>query len=324
MRNQSRDYFYIYTRAAKKLGLKYKIISSQIYNIYNNNKSIRFFVATPDVNNSTSHVLTDRKHQTNIFLKKYNLPVFKQKAFYKKPNSELIKFADKIGYPIIIKPVDGYGGEGIITDIQNKNQLKTAVKEIKKNYNLVLIEKFYIGFDFRILICHKKVLAVTKRFPAMVIGNGNDNIKKLIDTKNKKSPYKITVGLEVLHKLKKQNMTIKSIPEKNQEIYLRNRSNAHLGGTTYNLDIKKVHPDYIKACLKAMKELDLVFAGFDFMTTDITKSYKKTGGAITEVNDNPGIYMQSRSAENPIDDIAEQVLINLFEIKNRTKTRSSK
>ncbi|XOU94728.1 MAG: hypothetical protein ACNFW9_01540 [Candidatus Kerfeldbacteria bacterium] len=311
----TRDYLKIYTKAAKKLDLKYTITNSYIYEIFYKSKSIRFYQATPDVNDSIAHAMTDRKNHTNLFLKSRDVPVFPHKGFYNEPNSDIIKFAKKIGFPVIIKPIKGYGGEGIIADIQNVSQLKNAIKKIKKYYKFILIEKFYSGYDHRILICKNKVLAVTKRFPAKITGDGKKTIKELIKLKNRKLPHPITIGQEVLHKLKAQQLTINSIPKDDEKIYLRDRANAHLGGTTYNLDIKTVHPDYIKACLKAMKELDMVFAGFDFMTTDITKSYKKTGGAITEVNDNPGIYMQSRSAENPINNIAEQVLINLFNIK---------
>lgn len=315
MRDHTRDYEKIYTNAAKNLGLKFRITNPYIYNIYYKSKKIRFFQATADVNDSIAHALTDRKNHTNLFLAKKRVPVFKQKGFFDQSEDEIIKFAQKIKYPVIIKPVKGYGGEGIIADIQDSKQLRNAIRTIRKNYRFILVEKFYTGFDHRILICNKKVLAVTKRFPAMVTGNGKNTIKKLIEIKNKKLPFPITIGQEVLHKLKSQKLKINSIPKNNKKIYLRDRANASLGGTTYNLDIKTVHPDYIRACQKAMDELDMVFAGFDFMTTDITRSYKKTGGAITEVNDNPGISMQIRSADNPIKDIAEQVLMNLFKIK---------
>lgn len=314
--SHTRDYLNIYTKAAKKLGLRFKTTNSYIYEIFYKNKSIRFYQATPDVNDSVAHTMTDKKNHANLFLKSRKIPVFPHQGFYNEPNSDIIKFAKKIGFPVIIKPIKGYGGEGIIANIQNTSQLKNAIKAIKKNYKFVLIEKFYSGYDHRILICNHKVLAVTKRFPAKVTGDGKKTIKELIKQKNEQLPYPITIGQEVLHKLKTQKLTINSIPKDDEKVYLRDRANAHLGGTTYNLDIKTVHPDYIKACLQAMKELDMIFAGFDFMTTDITKSYKKTGGAITEVNDNPGIYMQSRSAKNPINDIAEQVLTNLFSIKN--------
>jgi len=315
MKGHVRDYLNIYTKAARLMGLKYKIINSYIYDIYYKNKSIRFFQATPDVNDSTAHALTDRKHHTNLFLEKKGIPVFKQRGFFKEPITEMVRFASKIGYPVIIKPVQGYGGEGIIANIQNPSQLKNAIKTTKSKYPVILIENFYHGFDHRILICRDKVLAVTKRFPAMVRGDGKSNIKQLIDKKNKKLPHPITVGQEVINKLNILKMNLESIPRKGQEVFLRERANAHLGGTTYNLDIKTVHPDYIKICKKAMTELNLVFAGFDFMTSDITKSYRQTGGAITEVNDNPGIYMQSRSADNPITDIAQKVLKELFKIK---------
>lgn len=320
----TRDYLKIYTKAAKKLGLKYTITNSYIYEIFHKSKSIRFYQATSDVNDSIAHAMTDRKNHTNLFLKSRGIPVFPHKGFYNEPSSDIIKFAKKIGFPVIIKPIKGYGGEGIIANIQNVSQLKNAIKTIKKYYKFVLIEKFYSGYDHRILICNNKILAVTKRFPAKVTGDGSKTIQELIKQKNTKLPYPITIGQEVLHKLKSQNQTVNSIPKNNQIIYLRDRANAALGGTTNNLDINTVHPDYIKACLKAMNELDLTFAGIDFMTTDITKSYKKTGGAITEVNDNPGIGMHSRSADNPINDIAEQVLINLFRIKSKNKNNKSK
>lgn len=315
MKDHTRLYQQKYTNAAKKIGLEYKIISPLIYEIYNKRKSIMFFQATCGANDSVAYFISNRKNITHEFLKKYKLPVFPQYVVTDKSINQILKLAKIIKYPVVLKPIDGHGGEGVIANIRNNFELKKDFNNLRKNYKSILLEKHYFGCDHRILIARNKVLAVTQRFPARVQGDGNKNIKQLIYAKNKRLLFPIVLEKEILDKLKSQKLSLKSVPKNKQIVYLRNRSNSHLGGTTYNIDIKKVHPDYIKACKKAMKELNLKLAGFDFMTTDITKSYKKTHGAITEINCNPGISMQARSATNPINDIAEQVLKELFEIK---------
>jgi len=312
--------FYVkfYSEAAKKLGLKYKIHNFFVLDIFHKRKKIRFFAAYSSENNAVAHIISKYKHQTNYFLKFHGIPVFEQKNFNQSKFSELQRYCKKIKYPVVVKPVGSLCGYGITVNIKNDKELKIAINEAEKVDKKIIIEKFYPGWDYRILIAGGKLLAVTKRFPAMVIGDGINNITKLIILKNKKLPKPIKIDREVKNRLISENLTLNSILPKGKSLFLRLRANAALGGTTENLDIKKVHPENIKICMKAVKVLNLELAGLDLMTTDITKSYKETGAGITEINDNPATDIHMTATIKPIKDISKKVLINLLKINEKS------
>lgn len=309
--------FYVkfYSQAAKKLGLQYKIINRIIIDIFYKKDSVRFYAAMNSKNNSVAHIITKYKHVTNNFLKINKIPVFDQKKFKQAKSSEINKFVKSIKFPVVVKPIGSLCGNGITVNICNINELKKAIKIAEKIDSNIIVEKYYPGWDYRILIAGGKLLAVTKRFPASVTGDGKNSITKLINKKNKTLRKNIVVDQEIVDKLKSEKLKLSSILPKNKLLTLRFRANAALGGTTENLDIKTVHPDNIKICMKAVELLDLKLAGLDLMTTDITKSYKKTGAGITEINDNPAIEIHSNATKNPIKDIGQQVLSRLLNIK---------
>lgn len=312
--------FYVkfYSGAARKLGLKFIIHNFFVLDIFHKHEKIRFFAAYSSKNNAVAHIITKYKHQTNYFLKYHGIPVFMQKKFKQSKFSKLQKYCKKIKYPVVIKPVSSLCGNGITVNIKNGKELKTALKEAEKIDKNIIIEKYYPGWDYRILIAGKKLLAVTKRFPAMVIGDGASSIKNLINKKNKILPKPIKIDREVKDRLISKKLTLNSVLPKGEKLFLRLRANAALGGTTENLDIKKVHPDNIKICMKAVNLLDLELAGLDLMTTDITRSYKKTGAGITEINDNPATDIHMTATVNPIKDISKKVLINLLKINEKS------
>lgn len=304
-----------YSLAAKNLGLKFKLHNSFLVDIFYRQNKVRFYFAMCSKNDAVGHIITKYKNMTNDFLRKNNIPVFSQKKFSYDKFSDLLKYTKSIKFPVVVKPESSLCGAGITVNIKNSNALKIAIKTAEKIDKNILIEKFYPGWDYRILIAGGKLLAVTKRFPASVTGDGHSTIKKLIAIKNRRLRKGITIDQEIMDKLVSEKMTLNSVLPEDKVLFLRLRANAALGGTTENLDIKTVHPDNIRIAMKTIKILNLGLAGLDLMTTDITKSYKKTGGGITEINDNPATDIHMTATVNPIKDIAEKVLINLLGIK---------
>ncbi|XOU94729.1 MAG: hypothetical protein ACNFW9_01545 [Candidatus Kerfeldbacteria bacterium] len=311
-----KPYFYakFYSQAARKLGLKIKLHNAFLIDIFYKKDKVRFYFAMCSKNNAVAHIITKYKNMTNEFLKKNNVPVFEQKKFNNAKFSEILKYTKSLKFPVVVKPVAGLCGMGITVNIINQSELKKSIITATKIDKNIIIEKYYPGWDYRILIVNDKLLAVTKRFPASIIGDGVNSILKLINKKNKHLPKPVKIDQEVKDMLKSKKLTLKSILPLNKTLYLRFRANAALGGTTENVNIKTVHPDNIKISMKAVKLLNLKLAGLDLMTTDITKSYKKTGAGVTEINDNPATDIHMTATVNPIKDIGEQVLINLLKI----------
>lgn len=304
-------YAQFYGRAARRLGFRTKLVDKYILDIFYKKDRIRFASAVCSKNDSASAIISRYKYATNSLLKKNGLPVFEQKMFTEKTIGEMKAFVKKIKFPVVVKPADSFQGDGITVNINSLAAVNRAVELAYRYSRRVVIEKYYQGLDYRILIAGGQLLAVTLRLPARVTGDGNHTIEELIATTNKTLPKKIVIDQEIRNRLLEQDVTLHTIPEKDEVIDLRYRANAALGGTTINLDPRTIHPDNLRACTKAVEVLGLELAGVDLMSSDIAQSYKQTRAGITEINDNPAVDIHY-TAKYPIRDIAEQVLAALF------------
>ncbi|MBI5037102.1 MAG: hypothetical protein HZC01_00115 [Candidatus Kerfeldbacteria bacterium] len=309
-----RTYARIYTRAARSLGLRTTQINDQTVDITYRNTTIRFYYAMNSLNDSVAASLSQNKSGTNALLRRARLPVFDQAWFSRHTRKSIKDYIKKIHYPVVVKPASGLQGHGITVNVRDEQTLTFAIDHAFEYGQRVIIEKYYPGTDYRVLICQDKVLALTHRLPAQVIGDGIHTIEELINHANEILPKKILLDQEIKNRLREHDATLHTILEPGQQVVLRYRANAALGGTTINIDPKQAHPDNLRACIKAVHTVGLKLAGVDFMTTDITQSYLKTKGGITEINHNPAIDIHS-NASNPITNIAEQVVQILFGMK---------
>jgi cyanophycin synthetase len=82
-------------------------------------------------------------------------------------------------------------------------------------------------------------------------------------------------------------------------VYLRSTGNLSTGGTAIDLT-DAVHPDNREMAIRAVEAVGLDVGGVDFLTPDITRSYKEAGGAICEVNAAPGFRMHMAPAKGSL------------------------
>src|SRR5690625_4395587 len=194
------------------------------------------------------------KQQTREKLEKANVPTPKGKDFHINDLEEMLKYAEKIGYPVVVKPTFGSLGKGVTTNIQSEKELIKAVNHVKAiGYEDVIIEEYLEGEDYRIYVVDGEVVAATKRVPANVVGDGKQTIEQLIKEKNKlrkENPYLRTKLIEVddnlIGTLQKQGLTLNDIPKEKEKVMLSSISNISTGGEpiditdTISKDIKTV------------------------------------------------------------------------------------
>ena len=94
-------------------------------------------------------------------------------------------------------------------------------------------------------------------------------------------------------------------------MYLRSTANLSTGGTATDVtDV--IHPDNREMAERAVRAIGLDVGGVDFLTTDITESYREIGGGICEVNAAPGFRMHVAPSEGTPRDVAGPVIDMLF------------
>ena len=156
--------------------------------------------------------------------------------------------------------------------------------------------------------------------PGHVVGDGVHTIEQLVDEVNRDprrgiGHEKVLTRLEFDHQaetmLEKQGYTRDTVPPAGEPVFLRSTGNLSTGGTATDVT-DMVHPDNVEMAMRAVKAIGLDVGGVDFLTTDITESYKDIGGAICEINAAPGFRMHMAPSEGRARDVAGPVLDMLF------------
>ncbi|WP_298904405.1 cyanophycin synthetase [uncultured Psychroserpens sp.] len=233
-----------------------------------------------------------------------------------------------VGYPLVIKPIDGNHGRGITVDIQNYDDALVAFRHAKDSSKsgAIIIEKFIIGEDYRLLVINNKLVAAAIRTPAHVVGNGKSTVQELIDEVNsdprrgyghEKVLTQITTNELTRKLIKDAGYTLDSVIAEGERLILKDTANLSTGGTAEDVtDI--VHPANVSMAERISKIIDLDICGIDIMTTDISKPLSETGGAVLEVNAGPGFRMHLAPTTGLPRNVAAPVIDKLFPQKGDT------
>jgi cyanophycin synthetase len=137
-------------------------------------------------------------------------------------------------------------------------------------------------------------VTVSRLLSARVIGDGLSSVASLVQTVNQSRTEKLSsAGVKIKldemaeNILRRQGMTVSSVPAHGQIVVLRSNANLSTGGTGERMN-DVAHPDVLRLAERAAMLFGLDFAGIDYLTTDVTRSPQETGGAICEVNVTPG------------------------------------
>jgi cyanophycin synthetase len=273
------------------------------------------------VTGRTSHIaveLASDKEETNKLLAILGLPV---------PRQELVRTADdasaaarRIRFPVVVKPYNGNHGRGISIHLTTEEAVRAAFVAAQQHSSSVIVESFITGDDHRLLVVDGVLVAATRRTPGHVVGDGARTVAELVTLVNsdprrgighEKVLTRIELDDQALRLLEKRGLGADSIPAAGDVVYLRATGNLSTGGTATDVtDV--IHPDNAEMAVRAIKAVGLDVGGVDFLTTDITESYKTHGGGICEVNAAPGFRMHSAPSEGRPRDVAGPVVDMLF------------
>ena len=93
------------------------------------------------------------------------------------------KYAQKLDFPLIVKPVNGSLSHHV-SIISNLTELLQGIQIAKKYEPQFMIEKFVQGSLIRVNVIARKKVFVCQRIAANIIGNGKSSIADLIKAKN--------------------------------------------------------------------------------------------------------------------------------------------
>ncbi len=273
------------------------------------------------ITNKTSHIAVDiacNKEETKRMLEMASIPVASGSICV--DEEDLENTIKKIGYPIVLKPLDGNHGKGASINVTNWEDAVAGLAFAKNYSRRVIVEKFITGFDFRVLIINNTLVAAAKRVPAHVVGNGTDTIQQLIETTNldPRRGYghenvltEITVDRDTTDLLEKLNYTLETVPKNGETVYLKSTANLSTGGTSVDVT-DMMHPENIFLCERISRVIGLDICGVDIMAENLTQPLKENGGVILEVNAAPGFRMHLAPSEGLPRNVASPVIDMLY------------
>jgi len=269
----------------------------------------------------TSSIAVDiacNKEQTKKMLHAASIPVASGGICVDEEDLEAV--VNKIGYPIVLKPLDGNHGKGASINVKTWEEAVEGLAYAKKYSHRVIVEKFITGYDFRVLIIDNKLVAAAKREPAHVKGDGKQNIQQLIDETNldPKRGYghenvltQIDVDRDTTDLLEKLGYTLETVPRKDEVVYLKSTANLSTGGTSVDVT-DMMHPENIFLCERISRVIGLDICGVDIMAENLTQPLKENGGCILEVNAAPGFRMHLAPSEGLPRNVAAPVIDMLY------------
>jgi D-alanine-D-alanine ligase-like ATP-grasp enzyme len=269
---------------------------------FKNGKRSFFNNATFNINTLGSSMIAKDKGYTSHFLNKFGYNVPQGITFFndernaniktKRGIFDALRFCKKIGFPVIVKPNDKSLGEKVCK-ANNKGEFLQFAKKILRDEPVALVERFYAGNDYRVVVLDGKVISCYQRIPLSITGDGVHSVLWLLQSKQKKAQKEeMDVRIDphdfrILANLKRQKLTLKSILPNGKKLFLLDNANLTTGGDAID-HTSTIHMDYAALCVSIAKDLSLRHCGIDIVTSDIRKSLDPSH-VVLEVNSAPGL-----------------------------------
>ena len=225
---------------------------------------------------------------------------------------------------VVVKPKStNYGiGISVFKNPPTKEAYQEALEIAFAEDDTVLVEEFVAGTEYRFFVLNDRVEAVLLRVPANVIGDGTSTISELIDEKNKdplrgenhRAPMAfIEKGSIEALMLREQGLTFDSVPEKDQQVFLRENSNISTGGDSIDFT-DEMHESYNEIAVGIAEAIDVKVTGIDLIIPDYNKPSTKAepGYSCIEANFNPAMNMHAYVTKGKGRRLSKKVLDMLF------------
>lgn len=286
------------------------------------------------INSSGSTAIAKDKGVSNFFLNKFGYKVTEGKTFFSEELCEEIAnsrnidagfyYAKELEFPVIIKPLNLSQGT-FVTKVHNKQEYYQAAKKILQKTSVFIVERFYSGNDYRIVVLDDEVVSAYQRIPLFIMGDGQSTILELMQQKQEnfiKNGRKEIIDFEdyrIKKNLRRRKLNFNTVIPKNNIIYLLDNANLSTGGEAVDFT-ENIHPDFQKLAISITKDMELRLAGVDILTNDITSPMEDY--TIIEVNSAPSLSHYASFGEvqtKRVENLYLKVLKALENENNREK-----
>ncbi|WBL19772.1 hypothetical protein [Citricoccus sp. NR2] len=201
--------------------------------------------------------------------------------------------------------------------IETWEEFQEAFGQVSSDRGRVLVEQFRPGTEHRCLVVDNKLIAVTRRRPASVLGDGTSSIEELVTAKNQnRGPIhiKLKTGPREVQYLAKQGLSLSSVPEEGVRVFLTGASNIHAGGDAIDAteDISASEKRFIERASRVIPGLRL--AGFDVL---LPRFGVQAEPSIIEVNHSPMTSMHHLPWEGKKRNVSAAIMDAMFPLTKK-------
>lgn len=277
----------------------------------------RIWTAETDQTSAIAEGISSDKDLTKSLLQACGVPVPEGQVVYSA--KEAYEAAQYIGIPVAIKPYNGNHGRGVSLNLSTEKDVTDAfyLAYEKGQQNAVIVEKYIVGNEHRVLVIGNKVAAVAAGETAWVVGDGHATIIELIDQQINSDPRRgatetfplNVLGVEheeIILELSRQGCTPHTVPQKNERVLIQHNGNVAFDVTDH------IHPDIAALATLSARVVGLNIAGVDLVAKDITQPLAAQEGAIIEVNAGPGLLAHIKPANGEARPIGDDIIEHLF------------
>ena len=230
--------------------------------------------------------------------------------------------ARRLGFPLVVKPLDGNHGRGVHLDLRSEEEVAAAfpAAQDEARRGWVLVETYVAGNDYRVLVVGGRMVAIAERVPAHVVGDGEHTVAQLVERTNadprrgvghEKVLTRIRVDQAAIELVRAQGFELDDVPAEGTMVKLTLTGNMSTGGISIDRT-DEAHPDNVEIAEEAARVVGLDVAGIDFIAPDLAEPVRETGGAIVEVNAAPGFRMHTHPTVGEPQYVAKPVVDLLF------------
>ncbi|ANN77077.1 cyanophycin synthetase [Bordetella flabilis] len=274
----------------------------------------RIWTAETDRTSAIAEGISRDKDLTKRLLAECGVPV-PEGRLVESPE-EAWEVAQDIGVPVVVKPYDGNHGRGVFTNLNSQEEIASAYAVAEEEGSGVLVERFVVGNEHRLLVVGGRMVAAARGEPAWVVGDGEHSIEDLIDLQINTDPRRgrgedcplnpVRLDSAARLEIARQGYEAASVPAAGRRVLIQRNGNVAFDVTD------RVHPEVSHAVTLAARVVGLDVAGVDVVAEDISRPLQAQRGAIVEVNAGPGLLMHLKPADGEPRPVGRAIVDHLF------------
>ena len=218
---------------------------------------------------------------------------------------QALRMLKKSALPLVVKPAANTGaGAGVSTCVRTPHQLLTAIAWARAYGPRILIEEQVPGDCYRVLVMDGEVLDTVLRRPPSVRSDGVSTVRQLVRGENKlrcrlgtaRGQVLIRIDPDLRNTIMGQGFTLDSRPRKGEVVVLKHVVNDNR--TVDNVSANGILcAAILESARRAAQLVGTRLAGVDIICPDASVPLECSGGAVIEVNANPGLYYHYHAAD---------------------------